>query len=156
MSEKMECNSEENANQDDAEKKPARKKSSKWEAVPIPMGGAKPIVQNANQDSAEEKTPKKKSSNWEAVPIPMGGAKPIAQSTNQDSAEEKTPKKKSSNWEAVPIPMGGGKANTQRSYLDNSMDTASHAIKGKDQKENWQRIQRTTFTNWINNRLQGS
>ena len=116
MSEKTECNSEENANQDDVEKKPARKQSSKREAVPIPMGGAKPSVQNANKYNA-------------------------------------VAKKQSSNWEAVPIPIGASKANAQRSYLDNSMDTASHAM--KDQKENWQRIQRTTFTNWINNRLQG-
>lgn len=67
---------------------------------------------------------------------------------------EEKPKKPATKWEAVPIPIGG-KANEQRSYLDNKMETASHAIKGKDQKENWQRIQRTTFTNWINNRLQG-
>ena len=76
---------------------------------------------------------------------------------NHDGAE-KPAKKKSSKWEAVPIPMGGKtsvQSNEQRSYLDNSMDNASHAIKGKDQKENWQRIQRTTFTNWINNRLEG-
>ena len=81
----------------------------------------------------------------------------------QDGAE-KPAKKKSigSKWEAVPIhrpiPVAGKTSvqpNEQRSYLDNSMDTASHAIKGKDKKENWQRIQRTTFTNWINNRLEG-
>lgn len=79
--------------------------------------------------------------------------------TKQDGAEKPTKKKSiGSKWEAVPIPVAGKPSvqpNEQRSYLDNSMDTASHAIKGKDQKENWQRIQRTTFTNWINNRLQG-
>ena len=76
---------------------------------------------------------------------------------NQD-AEEKL-KKKTSKWEAVPIPTGGkisAQSNAPSSYLNNDMNTASHAIKGKDKKENWQRIQRTTFTNWINNRLQGA
>ena len=80
-----------------------------------------------------------------------------AADANQDGSEKPT-KKKNSKWEAVPIPMGGKtslQSNEQRSYLDNNMNTASHTIKGKDQKENWQRIQRTTFTNWINNRLQG-
>ena len=76
---------------------------------------------------------------------------------NQDGDDK--PKKKTSKWEAVPIPTGTRKTNlqpnAQGSYLNNDMDTASHALKGKDQKENWQRIQRTTFTNWINNRLQG-
>lgn len=86
--------------------------------------------------------------------------------TEHDSAAdgnqvvEEKPKKKTSKWEAVPIPTGGTinvQSNApQSSYLNNDMNTASHAIKGKDKKENWQRIQRTTFTNWINNRLQGA
>lgn len=78
---------------------------------------------------------------------------------NQDGQDENLLKKKATKWEAVPIPMAGKtivQSNVQRSYLDNDMDTASHALKGKDKKENWQRIQRTTFTNWINNRLQGA
>ena len=74
---------------------------------------------------------------------------------------EEQPKKKATKWEAVPIPMGikttsTSQSNAQSSFLNNAMDTAGHAMKGKDQKENWQRIQRTTFTNWINNRLQGA
>jgi len=86
----------------------------------------------------------------------------MSQETEQNGETqdgEKPKKKPSTKWEAVPIPMGvkaNVQSNASRSYLDSTMNTASHAIKGKDQKENWQRIQRTTFTNWINNRLQGA
>ena len=76
---------------------------------------------------------------------------------NQD--DEEKPKKKTSKWEAVPLFPGAKssvQSNAQNSYLNNDMNTASHALKGKDKRDNWQRIQRTTFTNWINSRLQGT
>ena len=85
----------------------------------------------------------------------------MSEKTEQQNGEtqdgEETPKKKVTKWEAVPVGVKASvQSNVPRSYLDSSMNTDSHAIKGKEQKENWQRIQRTTFTNWINNRLQGA
>ena len=81
----------------------------------------------------------------------------VAADGNQD--DEEKPKKKTSKWEAVPLFPGAKtsvQSNAQNSYLNNDMNIASHALKGKDKRDNWQRIQRTTFTNWINSRLQGT
>ena len=83
----------------------------------------------------KEKTPEKKSQ-WEAVSV-------------YDKKDK--PAEKKSQWEAVPVTAkrhGGGTGG----------DTAcgQRGLKDINKKEDWLRIQRTTFTNWINDRLKGT
>lgn len=135
----------------DSEYENSKEKGS--EAVPVGRGYGNdieademPKEKTSETGYGEGEKPKKKTSKWEAVPIPTNDH------GNQDGEEK--PKKKTSKWEAVPIPMGGNAAGGVQPYAQ-SNTAGTYTLKGKQQKENWQRIQRTTFTNWINNRLQG-